>query len=428
MATNKGYPEIDSRPLRRREGNPSYRTSGNEREGAGTRKNTYAGGQRNTTADSRGTVYTRSQPGSRAGGQRGAYAGSAQGGRAADRNGGYSGGQRSAYPGGQRNRYSGGPQDEEARRRAAARKRERQRRKRRKRIILIVVLILLLAAIATGVYFLLRSPKDETPVNFNPGASTAATQGSTASGDKEPPVISGVQDQTVFVGDSISYKKGVTVTDNVDQDVKLEVDTSKVDLNQAGTYTVTYTATDAAGNQASATATITVEEKPEGYENKAEMESMAQEILDKIITSDMTQMEKAQKIYNWCHGNISYVNTSDKSSWINGAIQAFESHSGDCFNYFAAAKALLTAAGIENIDVVKSDTSHSSHFWSLVNCGDGWYHFDTTPRKGDGDYFFMVTDDQLEEYSKAHNNSHIFDHSLYPATSTKVITDLHARD
>ncbi|WP_434310057.1 immunoglobulin-like domain-containing protein [Hominifimenecus sp. rT4P-3] len=392
MATRREHPDIDSRPMRRRDGDSSYQYSGSGRQRA-SQSSSYAGGQRS----------------SRTAGQN-SYSNSGR--------------TRSAGNG----RYAGERQDEEARRRAAARKRERQRRKKRKRNMLIVLLLLILIAVGASLYFLFRSPEEEPPVNFNPGASVAATQGTVASGDTEPPVISGVQDQTVFVGDSISYKKGVTVTDNLDSNVQLDVDTSQIDLNTAGTYTVTYSATDAAGNKATATATITVEEKPAGYENKAEMESMAKNILDQIITSDMTEMEKAQKIYNWCHGNIGYVNSSDKSSWINGAIQAFETHSGDCFNYFAAAKALLTQAGIENMDVVKSDTSHSSHYWSLVNCGDGWYHFDTTPRKGDGDYFFMVTDDQLEGYSKEHDNSHIFDHSLYPATSTKVITDLHARD
>ena len=83
--------------------------------------------------------------------------------------------------------------------------------------------------------------------------------------------------------------------------------------------------------------------------------------------------------------------------------------------FFATSKALLTRAEIPNLDVVKSDTSHSSHYWSLIDCGDGWYHFDTTPRYGGGE-FFMMTDDELLEYSEAHNDSHIFDQSLYPAT------------
>ena len=90
---------------------------------------------------------------------------------------------------------------------------------------------------------------------------------------------------------------------------------------------------------------------------------------------------------------------------------------------FAAAKALYDVAGIENVDVVKSDTSHSSHFWSLINLGDGWYHVDCTPRRKVG-YFFMNTDAELEAYSKENKNSHIFDTDAYPERSTKSVQDL----
>ena len=327
-------------------------------------------------------------------------------------------------------RTGGGLSEEERRRRTAARRRERLRKKKRQRIALLAALALLVVVVAVALFFLLCPQEELPPVDFSGGSSHAAgAGGSSAASDTEAPVITGVQDQTVEVGDAISYKSGVTVTDNVDTDLDVTVDASQVDLEVPGSYTVTYTAVDAAGNEAvPVTATITVVEPDPGAANEEEMMAMAQSVLDSIVTDDMSQMEQAQAIYDWCHYQISYVDSSDKSSWINGAIQAFESRSGDCFNYFAAAKALLNAAGIENMDVVKSDTSHSSHYWSLVNCGDGWYHFDTTPRKGDGDYFFMVTDAQLEEYSEAHNNSHIFDHSLYPATSTEIITDLHARD
>lgn len=58
--------------------------------------------------------------------------------------------------------------------------------------------------------------------------------------DETPPTITGVKDLKVYVGDSISYKKNVTVTDNVDEDVKLKVDTSQVNIKKAGTYKVTY--------------------------------------------------------------------------------------------------------------------------------------------------------------------------------------------
>jgi hypothetical protein len=236
--------------------------------------------------------------------------------------------------------------------------------------------------------------------------------------DTQAPVIEGAEDIEAFVGDSISYKADVTVTDDYDENPTLEIDNSQVDLTQAGVYDVIYTATDAAGNSSSVTITLTLTDKPEGYVEPDVVYALAQEVYDNIITDSMTDMEKAFAIYRWVRGNISYTGESDKSSWTIGAYQAFTTHMGDCYNYFAAAKALYDLAGIENIDIVKSDTSHSSHFWSLINLGDGWYHVDCTPRTGDGDNFFMVTDEELEAYSSAHHNSHIFDPDLYPERAT----------
>lgn len=241
--------------------------------------------------------------------------------------------------------------------------------------------------------------------------------------DEEPPLIWDVKPLVGILGESISYKAGIRVTDNCDKDVKLEVDTSKVDAEKAGTYPIVYSATDRAGNTTTAESSITICEKPaDGEEDASEqVYALADEVLAKITTEDMNAKEKAKAIYKWCRGNIGYVSTSDKSSWIKGAYQGFTERSGDCFVYFSVAKALLTRAGIPNLDVVKSDTSHSRHYWSLADCGTGWYHFDTTPRL-EGGVFFMLTDKQLMEYSKAHHNSHIFDTSLYPATPTEEFT------
>ena len=95
----------------------------------------------------------------------------------------------------------------------------------------------------------------------------------------------------------------------------------------------------------------------------------------------------------------------------------FTDHSGNCFTYAAMAKFLLTRAGIENIDIVKvvpeGSTDIPTHFWNLVNIGDGWYHYDVTPRK-DGSTFFYITDAKLHEYSDKHNYTHRYDESLYP--------------
>lgn len=248
--------------------------------------------------------------------------------------------------------------------------------------------------------------------------------------DETPPEIHGATDRQFYVGDPINYKaadaeKGysnVTATDNAGE-AQLSIDRSSIDLNSPGTYPVVYTATDAAGNTTSVTVRFTLVEKPAGYVEPEIVYDLAREILAEITTDDMTDMEVAFKIYYWTITNIDYVGTSDKSSWTIGAYQAFTQRSGDCFNYFAAAKALYHVAGIENIDVVKSDTSHSRHYWSLINLGDGWYHVDCTPRSVWG-AFFMNTDAELEKYSVANHNSHIFDHSLYPERATESVQHL----
>ena len=97
---------------------------------------------------------------------------------------------------------------------------------------------------------------------------------------------------------------------------------------------------------------------------------------------------------------------------MRGAYEGLLKKEGDCFVYAATAKELLTIAGIPNIDIVKS-TKNPSHYWNLVYIEDGWYHFDTTPRK-DKSEFFLLTDAELEDYSSKHRNTHCFDRSLYP--------------
>lgn len=238
--------------------------------------------------------------------------------------------------------------------------------------------------------------------------------------DVLPPVIEGAQDIAIEVGGSISYRKGITVTDDKDDNPKLEIDNSQVDLDTPGDYPVTYTATDRRGNVSSVSITVTVRTL-EALALEQEVMEKATDILARITNEDMTAMEKAFAIYRWTLTNIGYTGTSEKGDWIKGAYQAFKQRSGDCYTYFAAAKALYQVAGIENVDIVKSDTSHSSHYWSLINLGDGWYHVDCTPRTGTGDNFFMVTDAELEAYSSKHRNTHIFDTTLYPERATESV-------
>lgn len=234
--------------------------------------------------------------------------------------------------------------------------------------------------------------------------------------DTEPPVISGARNRTVVIGESISYKQGVTVTDNRDKNVKLQVDSSAVKPTETGSYDVIYTATDENGNTTSVTVTFKFGTQAE-LDVDLDLENRVEKVAKKIFKAGMTDAEKAKAIYNWCRNNIGYSGHADKGDWKKAAIAGFKKRSGDCYTYFACAKALFEYCGIENIDVVKvrNSSSESRHYWSLVDVGTGYYHFDATPRVG-GFNGFMRTDKQIKNYSSKNKNSHRFDASLYPAT------------
>lgn len=243
--------------------------------------------------------------------------------------------------------------------------------------------------------------------------------------DKVPPVIEGAADMEYYVGDPISYKSGITVTDDQTANPKLTVDNTQVNIKKAGTYPVTYIAEDNAGNKTSVTVYLTLVDKPEGYVEPDVVYAMAEKILDEITTEDMSDMEVAFAIYRWVSTHIAYTGHSDKSSWTRGAYDAFTNRAGDCFNYFAAAKAMYNVAGIDNVDVQKvvtENTSRSSHYWSLINLGDGWYHVDCTPRNNPG-FFFMNTDAELLAYSVKNKNCHNFDKDAYPERATESVQD-----
>ncbi len=336
-----------------------------------------------------------------------------------------------------------------AARRAAARRRQAAKRKQRMLWILCGALVVILAGLLICIWLLAQSGDlTEDPVlkTEEPGSSLTTTAPTTTAPtttapteplDEIAPEIQNATDRMFWLGDNPVYtgkythetKDGVTeyqkvtATDNSGS-VELTVDRSAVLPDQAGTYPVIYIATDPAGNKTEVQVSFIISEKPVDVDEETQrVYDLAQEVLDKITTEDMTDMEVAFAIYQWTKSNIGYVGSSDKSSWTGAAYQAFTERSGDCYNYFAAAKAMFDVAGIENVDVVKSDTSHSSHYWSLINLGDGWYHVDCTPRRKVG-YFFMNTDAELEAYSVENKNSHIFDGSLYPERATESVQHL----
>ena len=75
---------------------------------------------------------------------------------------------------------------------------------------------------------------------------------STGDKDTTKPVIIGADPITITVGDAFSPLEGVTATDDVDGPITLTSAnvSGTVNVNEAGTYTLTYTVKDKAGNEA----------------------------------------------------------------------------------------------------------------------------------------------------------------------------------
>ncbi len=83
--------------------------------------------------------------------------------------------------------------------------------------------------------------------------------------DTDPPVFSGLTTLTVYVGrGEPDYVSGVTAEDEMDGTCKFTYDASGVDLKTAGTYYVTYTASDAAGNVVTANRKVVVTKDTKG--------------------------------------------------------------------------------------------------------------------------------------------------------------------
>lgn len=142
-------------------------------------------------------------------------------------------------------------------------------------------------------------------------------------------------------------------------------------------------------------------------------DAMADQILARIINDSMSERQKAEAIYHWVRGNMSYSAAGTVGDWPQAAYEGMRRKRGNCYTYYATSLELLSRAGIPSIEVVRS--RDNDHWWNLVYVDGAWYHFDTTPRRQGGN-FCLLTTAQLLAYSNSHGHSHMFDQSLYPPT------------
>lgn len=247
--------------------------------------------------------------------------------------------------------------------------------------------------------------------------------------DNQPPVIV-AENVECNVGEGIVWRNFVTLSDNCAGEISLSVDSSRVNVNREGSYTVYYTATDLSGNVSKAEATVLVVSM---HVTDEMLYAEIDKVIARIITPDMDKEAQCRAIYTYVQGNIAYVNTSTKGDWKYAAYTAlFSSGTGDCYSYFAASKAFFERLGIQNMDIQRlPGYTDNTHFWSLVNIGTAenpvWYHYDSTRLTADFNVSgCLLTDAQVAAYDawRAGDYFRIYDASKYPASASAVITDI----
>ena len=227
--------------------------------------------------------------------------------------------------------------------------------------------------------------------------------------DAVMPAMFGVTDVSTYIRQKPDYMLGVSAVDDVDGEIKVTVDDSKVDYENVGTYTATYKASDAAGNIVTQKVNVTVKNI-----DRTLVDAMVDDILLDITDESMTITEKAWAAFMYIQDNVRYINQADQSSVEKAAYDGLTLGTGDCYTFASLIEVFMERIGGETI-LVKRYNSSINHYWMLCNLGTGWYHMDATPRSASSFKCFMKTDAQVLAESKTYWS---YDKSLYPEVST----------
>ena len=237
--------------------------------------------------------------------------------------------------------------------------------------------------------------------------------------DITPPVIEGVQDIVIHVGEQKDFLEGITAADDTDPEPLIEADYWSVDNTKVGSYIVIYIATDKSGNSSYSAANVKVVSQESISREQAD--EMADSIFAELFTEGMTDGEKLYAIWWYIYGmSYSDLNYGTVDDYLDNAYHFLDGHVGDDRCFYSAARLLLERAGYQTMTVQNVPDAFSEHYWNLVSCdgGNSWYHFDAMHWSWLEDGMIcMATDEQLWNYSARHDyETHDWDTELYPAT------------
>lgn len=242
--------------------------------------------------------------------------------------------------------------------------------------------------------------------------------------DTIAPVIQGFVGKKSYNGNDVyvvlyedrktAYKKYVSAYDNRDGRVKVKADLSMINWEKKGTYTITITAEDKAGNQTKKKMKVQIR-------CLTGIDLYADRILKRITGDGWSDKAKCNAIYKYVQSHMSYVNYNGGNGWEKAALRGLRYRNGNCYAYYSLSRLLLTRAGIPNIMVTRYPAvPNHHHWWNLAYVKGGWYHFDTTPRRLKG-RFCLLTDAQLQVYERRSPGTYRYAGGAYPGRAKKVI-------
>ncbi len=149
----------------------------------------------------------------------------------------------------------------------------------------------------------------------------------------------------------------------------------------------------------------------------------AQEIVDGIITNDMSDFEKAIIIHDWLTFNVDYNHRAFLEDSIpdedHTALGLFENRIAVCDGYSEAFRLMCKCAGLEAIEV-RGNCSGRRHAWNQVKIDGVWYNVDVTWDDPTTDVnksiddnsnvyyaYFLISDEMIERDHVAESETNI---------------------
>ena len=215
--------------------------------------------------------------------------------------------------------------------------------------------------------------------------------------DMVAPVISGASNpMTVEKHSQPDFLAGVSAYDGIDGVCEVICDSEKVDLHTAGTYYITYSATDSSGNVTTVKRKVTVEHDAE--DTTALVKQIAA-----TLSSDV------EEIRDYVRYNISYTTNwgGDDPVWYG-----FTTRTGNCYVHALTLQRLLEEKGYETQLIW---VTAKSHYWLIVKLEEGWRHIDATPTPAHSKYSIMT---DTTRYATL--NGRNWDRSAWPACTEET--------